>query len=379
MKHEKKKLLAHLGNDAVINLLSTAGCFIAGGAITSIFSNKEINDVDVYFKDLKSLKNVLQVLFKMADADDDYDKIFDKINDDISSHELIYTNHTNKSILFTKGDLKLQFIYFKFFNSPQEIFDTFDFTINMGAYDCSKGEFVLHESFLKDIAQRRLSVNTKTAFPIISLLRVDKYKQRGYSISKKDFVNLCLSVNCLKFETWEQLQNAIGGMYGYIYTDLFDTAKPFSVSEAIEQLSKLETDIVSSVAVAGIEYDKLISDIEHTLNIEKKQEECLFYKKVVMSNDNGVYSSYYSPTFKYTTGKFVNGGLSGIWAYKRPEFAKDHNTFNVPSKENERTIVLKPLPTTKIIRESGRNGTFRLVGDVMVIGEIDKLPNNYEP
>jgi hypothetical protein len=379
MKHEKKKLLTHIGNETIINMLSTAGCFIAGGAITSIFSNKEINDVDVYFKDLKSLKNVLQVLFRTADIDDDYDKIFDKVNDELCSHELIYTNHTNKSILFTKGDLKLQFIYFKFFNSPQEIFDTFDFTVNMGAYDCSKGEFVFHESFLKDIAQRRLSVNTKTSFPIISLLRVDKYKQKGYSISKKDFVNLCLSVNCLKFDTWEQLQNAIGGMYGYVYTNLFDTTKPFSVPEAIEQLSQLETDIVSSTTVVGTDYYTLITDIEKHLNITKKPEETIFYKKAVITDKSDVYASYYSPSFKYPTGTIINGGTSGIWAYRRPELAKDHTTFNVSSKEKERTIVLKTTSTTKIVKESGRAGTFRLIGDVFVIGEEEKLPINYEP
>ena len=63
----------------------------------------------------------------------------------------------------------------------------------MGAFDCGKGEFVFHDDFFKDIAQRRLCVNPSTSFPIISLLRIDKYKQRGYQISRKDFINLCFS------------------------------------------------------------------------------------------------------------------------------------------------------------------------------------------
>ena len=363
---EKKKLIKYISNPELLQILKSAKCFIAGGAITSIFSNREINDIDVYFRDFNSLNKVLQAIFKIYDGNDD--GTFEPVFEELESHDLIYTNHTDKSILFTKGELKVQFIYFKFFNSAQEIFDTFDFTINMGAYDCDADSLVLHDSFLKDIAQRRLGINTATSFPIMSLLRVDKYKQRGYSISKKDFVNLCLAVNSLNFETWKQMQEAIGGMYGYVYTELFDTSKPFTVDEAMTQLDKLDTDIVSNHAVSSIDYYTLIEEVSVKLNIKRPEDILIFYKKVVATDDPLVFSSSYAPSFLYPIGKIVNGGLSGLWAYKAIDRAMRHRTVFGTTSKRERIIKLKACAGTKIERQS--DGTTRLFGDVEVIESV---------
>lgn len=48
-KFEKNKLKAYLG-DELYNLLKKYECFIAGGTVTSLFCNREINDVDIYFR-----------------------------------------------------------------------------------------------------------------------------------------------------------------------------------------------------------------------------------------------------------------------------------------------------------------------------------------
>ena len=46
---EKNKLYACLGDDLVATLKGYKA-FVAGGLITSLFCNKEINDVDIYFR-----------------------------------------------------------------------------------------------------------------------------------------------------------------------------------------------------------------------------------------------------------------------------------------------------------------------------------------
>ena len=358
-KIEKNKLIKHIGNEEILTLLKQAKCFIAGGALTSIFSGKEINDVDVYFRDYESLCLVLKSLFNENDEDTDLL--------DVSGFSLIYTNHTKKSILFTKDDLKVQFIYFRFFDSAEEIFSTFDFTINMGVYDCSSDSFVLHDNFILDIAQRRLNVNTNTSYPIISLLRIDKYKEKGYSISRKNFVNLCLSVNKLEISSWEQLSNSIGGMYGYTYTDLFDTTKEFSMDEAINQLNNLESNMDSINCVNGIDYNTLIEDINVNLKIIPKEESRIFYKKVLKSDDINIFSSCYRPSFKYKINETVNGGECGIWAYKTIAGAKTHLPFSM-NRENEQIIALKASNDAKIRKDSNSNKTYVIIGNVHVIG-----------
>lgn len=46
---EKNKLYAYLGEE-LVEALKRNEAIIAGGAITSLFNNKEINDVDIYFR-----------------------------------------------------------------------------------------------------------------------------------------------------------------------------------------------------------------------------------------------------------------------------------------------------------------------------------------
>lgn len=45
---EKNKLYDYLGDFA--EYLEDYNCFVAGGAISSLFTNKEINDIDIYFR-----------------------------------------------------------------------------------------------------------------------------------------------------------------------------------------------------------------------------------------------------------------------------------------------------------------------------------------
>lgn len=45
---QKRKLKRELGN--LYDIFSGYECYLAGGAITSIFTNKDINDYDIFFK-----------------------------------------------------------------------------------------------------------------------------------------------------------------------------------------------------------------------------------------------------------------------------------------------------------------------------------------
>lgn len=355
--YEKKKLLSHIGNTELLALLKKSNCVIAGGAITSLFSGKPINDIDVYFKDYESLVIVLKNIFGNSDLEDL--ECFD-----VASFSMIYTNHTKKSILFTKDGLNLQLIYFKFFNDVQSIFDTFDFTINMGAYDCSCDEFVFSDSFLKDIAQRRLVVNAKTSFPIISLLRIDKYKQRGYQISRKDFISLCLAVNRLPINNWENLSDAIGGMYGYAYTDIFNTSNVFSIDEAIDQLEKLEIALEDKMYLpTSTDYYNLIDQVNQNLKIVPEPEDRIFYKKVLQTDVNNEFTSYYHKNFKYKLGESVNGGPNGIWVYKSIKGAKTH-FISADCKNKESILVIRPFDDAKIVRDGP---AFKIIGNSQVI------------
>ena len=127
--YQKKKLQLSLGR--WYDILKKYDVIIAGGSIRSIFCNDEINDFDIY---VKSQDNLIKLLKEL------YDNCF-------------MLCHTDKATLFkTKDDneLMLQVIHLSYFSSPQKVFNMFDFTACMGAYDFKHEEFELSDGFLKE-------------------------------------------------------------------------------------------------------------------------------------------------------------------------------------------------------------------------------------
>lgn len=174
-------------------LLGKYNCYIAGGAITSLFTGKEINDIDVYFKSKNDL--------------------FDFLITELESEYIIYV--TKKAITYKITNSEtVQFVFMNYYEEAKEIFEDFDFTINMGAFDIQKDKFILHKDFLKDNVNRKLVFNSNTAFPLVSGTRVRKYIMKGYEIDSLELTKILLTINNLKIKNYEDLEKHLGGMYG---------------------------------------------------------------------------------------------------------------------------------------------------------------------
>lgn len=220
--NEEKKLKKYLHDFEDYFKISNA--IVAGGCITSLFTASEINDVDVYFRSKEDLSRFLCAAFSTEMG---YLKLM---------------HMTNRSVLLSDHNgLKIQLIVYKFFDSVQDVFNAFDFSVNMGAYDFKEDNFVLDERFMRHNAQRYIEINAKTDYPLISVLRVDKYREKGYRISKPQMLALLLRVSTLEMDSWDDALDHLGGMYGIDPEKLFDRTKDFSLEEAISQLQALET------------------------------------------------------------------------------------------------------------------------------------------
>lgn len=314
---EENKLFNYLGD--LTDTLKRYNCYVAGGTITSLFTNRDINDIDIYFRDEQSAIDFLYEVWKEGQW---------------------VTALTKKAIMLKYGELDIQLIFFKYFNSAEEIFDTFDFTINMGAYDFKLDQFVLHDDFLKHNSQRILRFNSKTAFPIVSLLRVQKYQDRGYSISKSEFIRMILSSMNMKIESYEELKDQMGGMYGVNYDKLFEELKDgeFSLEKAIDIIADLHLsedyfnkptpikfnsidDIIDILSQRPVRYFELKNQlykvnhagILHRISEEPKRGELItaddffkntkFYKFVRKDGDK--LCSFWNRNFEYMVGESI--------------------------------------------------------------------------
>lgn len=218
-KHEQNILKEKLGR--WYDIFKRYDCILAGGAITSLFTNKPINDFDIYFRNKDLLHSFL-------------------VNEADGAWVICYTN--NAFTFKLDDNILIQCVYFNFFDNIYDLFNTFDFTVCMGAYDFKDENFVLDNNFLKDNSQRFLRFNSKTKYPIISALRVDKYKNKGYYISKIEYMKIMLTISKMNIEDYIELKEQLGGMYGDNYDDLIESndTKEFCIDDVIDYLSDLE-------------------------------------------------------------------------------------------------------------------------------------------
>jgi hypothetical protein len=242
MTQHKKELQNIL---AAASHFTPPGAFIAGGALTSSFTGNDIKDVDIYFKSKEDF---------IAAVEQAYDE------------GMWCVAATDRAVTFTCYNNIIRLMHFDFFKTAEEIFDAFDFTVCMAAYDLDTKEFIFHEDFLKHAAQRFLRFHSGTRYPYGSLMRVVKYQQRGYTIGKSDLLRIGLSCQRVAINSWDDLASAIGGQYG--------------------DKAKIETDVPYSLEAA----DDMFKDTEFVLkekeNMPGTAEELLEKIGVVYDNSS---------------------------------------------------------------------------------------------
>lgn len=359
-QNELRKLKQLVSND-VWTMFERHNVIIAGGAITSVFCNREVNDIDVYFR-----------------KPQDYLKFVYDIYEGEFRYELLVANITNRSVLLKDKHTNqhVQLIVYKFFENELAVFKDFDFTCNMGALSFgwekighhADAQFVLHSEFLKHNSQRYLSFNEGTAYPFISALRVAKYVEKGYNISKAQMLKVLMAVNNISLNSWEEVKDHVGGMYGLNFDEVFPIHEGFSMSKVIESLHNVFSEDSKYQGSNVKKFDDLYKPVSRYFEKEEeKQKENPQgrYFKNVCCDTNGKLTSFHTPKFEYKVGGVVNGGPSGIWVSNGADVLT--STYSNASS----SYCGRPV----IIELKGKESDFfdlRLIGDVEVLALYTK-------
>lgn len=360
---EKNKLHSYLGKH-LVECLKDAKAYIAGGTITSLYSNREINDIDVYFRDEKS---AIKFIARM-----------------IEDNGAWVVSHTNKAtqMSYSNGSetIDVQAIHFNYFESTGQLFDSFDFSAVMGAFDFLSDEFIFGDEFLKHNSQRILKFNSNTSYPIVSMLRVQKYEERGYKISKAEFIRIILTCMNLDIQSYDDLKEHLGGMYGESFDSLFKDIEEetFSLQVAIDKIADLAlsedyfkppvledfnlSDIIKNISKEPVTYinikDKhyeigymgLLNEIEGKpeenfieVSAEKFLSENRFYKNV-KKLDTG-YFSFHNGEFEYkileqAVARNDNRNDGKLYFREKDDF--EHATFGNRSDRAVLEVIISP-------------------------------------
>jgi hypothetical protein len=312
-EREEKKFLSGIPNE-LQHVLEKTGSFIAGGSITSTFCNREINDYDIYVPS----KSAAVAVVAWAMGEEEY------THADTGSFQGIITSFTERSITFKaqETDQLFQIILFAYFEDAQNIFEKFDFTCCMGAYDFKNKKFILHDDFLKHNSQRTIVFNPNTSFPLVSLLRVEKYKDKGYYIPKSEFIRVVLRCSQLEINSWEELASHIGGLYGRVDDSIFNKEEEFTIENAISQLSQIDNTPQARGNFDEVNFLNIVKII-HGDDPIKDDSECpdyedgYLYKRVVKNGDK--YFSQFSKGFEYKVGGTIEPQKNGIYIDLDPE------------------------------------------------------------
>jgi hypothetical protein len=176
--------------------------FIAGGALTSVFSGRRINDLDLFFRD---------------EAD------FTALRKRIERDGIVPSFATASALSYNIEGERIQLIR-KYFGDPWFIISVFDFTICKAAYNPAAGldsQFILGDDFLYDLAQKTLHY-IPGDFPLSSLWRVQKFIKRDFKLPAIDAIKLALAINNLQIGNYEALKDQLEGIDTLFLKDLTD-------------------------------------------------------------------------------------------------------------------------------------------------------------
>lgn len=313
-----------------------SGCFIAGGAVLSRVTKTKVSDWDIYPKTKKDALDACLILLENG---------------------CFVLNVTDRAITFKSNYLlkdngerqTLQVMTFDVFPTAQDIFNFFDFSVCMGAYDCDSKEYHFDENFWPDVASKTLRFNPNTRYPLASLIRIGKYRKKGYEIGKGETAKVALAVASKGLPTsWEELGSQLGGVYGKSIKVIAEG--DFTIDKAYDILSGLEFNLKYSKEddfswVGAAELEVILSE-----------EPVVYYEGWKVEDGSLVSSSVADSVFDLPNTSIIEKPLSEcpikyIKAWKYVKSKGDGTYEGAVWTGNHNGVVYKPFQKTLYEKE----------------------------
>ena len=245
---------------------------------STLIDNRDIKDIDVFFKSKKAFYTTVNNLLTLKDEDVipdtetslkycNYFNIKSARLDYISSNCLSFTLYTrtfvndkglsNVDFSYTDKQYKIQLINHSYYNDIHQLLNSFDFTVNqMGdtLSNLKRGKVSASISSLGDVKHKKLVLTKNTIFPVSVLWRIQKFKDRGYKMKGTEYFKLVTRLLSKYSDKTTKLRDFIEDFRGIdtveyeeIFNVLSDTdlaekeLSPESMLEFLDQMEMLDT------------------------------------------------------------------------------------------------------------------------------------------
>ena len=208
---------------------------ITGGCIASMLLGEKINDFDYYFDsrnvalevtkyyveefnrirgaeiaELREKDNGRISIFISSDgiAEEDYgDEDEDLPAEDNTKQDYRPIFLTSNAITLSN---KIQLVI-RFFGSPEEIHENYDFVHCTNYWYSKTGKLVLNQAALESLLSKELYyVGSK--YPLCSLIRTRKFIKRGWNINAGQYLKMAMQLNELDLRDVETLEEQLIGV-----------------------------------------------------------------------------------------------------------------------------------------------------------------------
>jgi len=207
----------------------TDNFFIAGGALTSVFLNTTVTDLDIFFYNQKAFDE-----FKRSQGRDK----------PIFANKKYFVCQTDCAESYCINDIRIQLIK-KVCGDPYDVIFRFDYTICMAAYLPKLNKIILGDNFLYHLAGKELHYNIGK-YPLASLWRAKKYIEKGFKFPAVELIKLALKMNEIRMNSYKDLKEQLEGIDTLFLKDLTDALfkegdTKFQMGKALEFMDEILT------------------------------------------------------------------------------------------------------------------------------------------
>lgn len=261
----KIKTWADSIKDEHVKELVLKNTIVTGGSITSMLLKEPVNDFDIYFRDIGTVQAVacyyvkqyiseknpeiipkvtcsdgmVKIMIQSSgiagdNTDDKEYQYFETISDDTQSQEYVDNsiiepedvaeplreltkndnNETFQPLFISSNAItltdKIQIIL-RFYGSPDEIHENYDFTHCTNWWDCFANRLELRQEALEAILARELRYQG-SKYPLCSIIRTRKFIKRGWSINAGQYLKMCMQLNELDLTDVDVLEDQLTGV-----------------------------------------------------------------------------------------------------------------------------------------------------------------------
>lgn len=233
-------------DDERVKKLVSRNTIVCGGAIASMLLGEQVNDFDLYFRDIETtlaVANYYVNKFKStegnqhiattvvcegdrviiytpsagaavsADAPPQFDQIESGVLDD-ANFTPEDTGTKYRPLFLSENAISLSHkvqLITRFYGEPDEIFDNYDFIHAYNFFDYGSRKLELKPEALEAILSRTL-IYKGSLYPVASLFRMKKFMNRGWRISAGQILKIAFQISELDLHDPKVLREQLTGV-----------------------------------------------------------------------------------------------------------------------------------------------------------------------